>query len=303
MKILQLILLAITISFSGIVAQTTSKTRTLKPNNYRKKVSTIISGKNRAYYSLNSNKASVISVKGPGVLKVLTRGRFVPKQGDKIEYTIVYYINGSEKREYEITKVERSKKATYLNGSLGVPGQLESFEIELERGNHTIEFKLENNLIPVAARYKFTRIKAKKQKWLPYSPKSHSEPIHLISRESTTNYYRFTPEKPLVIEINGPTEIRVLTRSENKYNMKGRINYRLQIKENNEVINIYQLSSKPSEITSYKTIKELIPGKACEFVIIVPKGKHRYEIIPLDKDKKSILARLFIPEKDVKLIK
>jgi len=303
MKKLKILLLILTISFSGIIAQTSSKTRTLKPENYRKKVTTVISDKNRAYYSLSSKKASVISVKGPGILRVLTRGRFSPKQADKIEYKILYTINGGEELEYNTSRIKRSKKATYLNGSLGVPGQLESFEIELERGYHTIEFKLADNSIPVAVRYKFTRIKAKKQKWLPYSPKLYLEPVYLVSREATTNYYRFTTEKPLVIEINGPTELRVLTRSENQFNMRGRIHYRLQIKENNEIINTYQLSSKPSEITTYKTNNEIIPGKACEFVIIVPKGKHKYEVIPLDKDKKSVLARLFIPEKDVKLIR
>ena len=303
MKQLQIILLILIMTSSAIIAQTSRKTRTLKPDNYRKRISTIIDGKTRHYYSLSSEKTSVINVKGPGKLRILTRGRFVPKQNNSIDYKIKYIVNGAEEVEFEASSVKRSKQATYLNGSLGVPGQLESFEIKLERGYHTIEFKIENNNVPVAVKYKFVQTKAKKQKWLPYSPKSSAEPIYLISRESTTNYYRFLPEKPLVIEINGPTELRVLTRSENQFNMKGRIHYRLQIKENNEVINIYQLTSKPSEITTYKYNKELIPGKAAEFVIIVPKGKHRYEIIPLDKDKKSILARLFIPEKDVKLIK
>jgi hypothetical protein len=38
-------------------------------------------------------------------------------------------------------------------------------------------------------------------------------------------------------------------------------------------------------------------------VIFVPEGKHVYEIIPLDKDKSSLLGRLLIPKKDVKLEK
>ena len=108
-------------------------------------------------------------------------------------------------------------------------------------------------------------------------------------------------EKPLKVEIIGPTELRVLTRTENHFQMKGRINYRVQVKENGKVINTYQLCSKVSEVAVYKDVKELIPGTACEFVIYVPKGKHVYEILPLDKDKSTLLGRLLIPEKDVKL--
>jgi hypothetical protein len=85
--------------------------------------------------------------------------------------------------------------------------------------------------------------------------------------------------------------------------MKGRIHYRVQVMESNTVINTYQLTSERSEITVYKDSKELIPGKACEFVINVPKGRHTYEIFPLDEDKSTLLGRLLLPKKDVKLEK
>jgi len=154
----------------------------------------------------------------------------------------------------------------------------------------------------VATRYKFTPAKAKKQEWIAFCPKRPSEPVDLFSRESTVNYYRFSSTKTLKVEINGPTELRVLTRIENHYNMKGRIHYRVQVKENNEVINTYQLSSRRSEVAMYKDNSELIPGKACEFVIDVPKGRHTYEVLPLDKDKNTLLGRFLLPKKDVKLI-
>jgi hypothetical protein len=56
-------------------------------------------------------------------------------------------------------------------------------------------------------------------------------------------------------------------------------------------------------VAVYKDVKDLIPGTACEFVIYVPKGKHTYELLPLDKDKGSLLGRLLLPKKDVLLEK
>jgi hypothetical protein len=83
--------------------------------------------------------------------------------------------------------------------------------------------------------------------------------------------------------------------------MKGRIDYRIQLKENSKIIHTYLLSSTYSEVTNYKTNLKLVPGKANEFFIQVPSGSHNYTVIPMDKDKSTILARVLFPKKDVKL--
>ncbi len=59
-------------------------------------------------------------------------------------------------------------------------------------------------------------------------------------------------KKPLKIKITGPTTLRVFNRVENHYQMKGRIDYRLQVKEDGKVKNTYQLSSVRSDVTVYK---------------------------------------------------
>jgi len=301
MKKIQLILVIFILTFSGVFAQSSGEPRYIKPTNFQKKVTTNIADKSRSYYSLNTDQASTISVKGPGILCIRSRGRFVPDEDEKISYNILYAINGGEKENFELESVLRSKKATYKNGALGVPGQLMDNEIELGRGNHTVSFYLGNENMPVAARYRFTPIKPKKQDWIAFSPAQPSEPVELISRESSVKYYRFSNEKPLKVAINGPTELRVLTRIENHYDMKGRILYRLQVREGDEIISTYQMSSRRSEIAMYKEDRSLIPGKACEFVIDVPKGRHYYEVLPLDKDKNTVLGRCLLPEKDVSL--
>ena len=43
-----------------------------------------------------------------------------------------------EEQKLKFNGVERSIKATYLKGTLGVPGQLKDFEIELGGGYHTV---------------------------------------------------------------------------------------------------------------------------------------------------------------------
>ena len=304
MKNVTLLLAIILMVSSCAVAQSTKKKQYLKPANNTKRVTTVISEKQRSYYSLSSNDASIISVKGPGVLLVKTRGRFTPDENShKNSYAITYRIDGGSVETETVNGVVRSKNATYRNGALGVPAEPKDLEIELGRGNHTIEFLLPSDDIRVAARYYFLSRKAKKRDWIAFSPIPPSEPVDLISGESSVSYYRFSLQSPLHIEVIGPTELRVLTRMENHYHMKGSIHYRIQVTENKRVINTYQLSSRRSEVAQYKDDKDLVPGKACEFVISVPKGKHNYEIISLDKDKTTVLGRCMIPLMDVKLKK
>lgn len=301
MKQLLLVLIVLLSVDCTIKAQSVSKSKSLKPINYQKKVTTVISGKQRSYYSLSGTTASVISVQGPCKLIVNTRGRFVPAQTGKINYEILYTLDGVSQKSVPFTAVDRSKDATYVNGVLGVPAQLKNFEINLGRGSHTIEFKLKDEKIPVAVRYVYTPVKDKKQEWIAFSAMTPSDPVELISGESTTSYYRFSALKPLKVTIIGPTELRVLTRAENHVGMKGRIHYRMQVKEGDKVISTYQLSSEHSETAVYKENKALIPGKACEIVVNVPGGSHTYTIIPLDEDKNTLLGRLLIPKNDVKL--
>ena len=300
MKIIYLLSFLLTLLNTSLIAQTTQR-KILTPSVYRKEIAVNVEGKIRIYYLLDTKNKSVITVKGPGKLQLLTRAQFIPSQKGKLGYEIVYSINGGDSQRLKIQSVDRSTKATFIDGTLGVPGQIQETEILLGRGDHTIEFILPENSPGVVVRYQFTPTKEKKREWIGFYSAKSPEVVELVANESRVTYYRFSTEKPLKVEVIGPTELRVFTRVEFKYNMRGNVNYRIQVKNEDKVISTYQLSSRRSEVTTYIKEKELIPGKACEFIIDVPPGKQIYEIIPLDKDKNTILGRLMIPKKDVKV--
>jgi hypothetical protein len=303
MKKLILLTLLICLSGSFVLAQSAQTSKHLKPSGFSKKVTVVIEGKERSYYSLNAEQAAVISVSGPGTLRVLTRARFEPGSDTYLGYELFYTLDGGEQQKEKMRDVVRSTQATFLNGTLGIPGDRQDFGISLNRGDHTIEFLLKPGSPPVVAQYIFTPAKEKKQDWIDLSPVQPSEPVDLVSSESTAGYYRFSNEKPLKILVNGPTELRVFTRMEFQYQMQGRINYRVQVSEDGKVKNTYQMSSTRSEATQYKNEKSMVPGKASEFVIEVPSGQHVYQVLPLDQDKSTLLGRAMILKDDVKLVK
>lgn len=300
MKKLLLALLLMALSLPPVMAQS-SKTRLIKPTDYQQKVVTVINKKDRSYYQLDATKASVVRVQGPGRLRVISRAMFADAASAKASYSLQYDVDGGEKQTKKFSGIKRASDASYKISAMGAPGIGKDFEIALGRGNHTINFVNNTPAQPVAIRYIFVPGKAKKRDWIPFSPLKPMEPVEIISGESSVTYYRFSNEKPLQVTVIGPTELRVLSRIENHYNMRGRIDYRVQVSEKEKIINTYLLSSSRSDVAAYKENTDLIPGKGCEFVIDVPSGKHTYQITLLDKSDQTVLGRMLLPKKDVGL--
>ena len=295
-------LIAILIAISVLAASTTdAKTKRveLKPKDASNGFAVVNLGKTRTYYPLSSRRSTVVDVKGPGELRILTRARFAPKAKDELDYRIIYKVDGSAEHLLDVARVTRSQDAKYKDGALGNPGESKDLKMKIGRGYHTIELTLRDSLPRVSARYLFAPRKQKKTKWVALSPLAPADPVDLFAGEETSHYYRFSAEKPLKIEIIGPTELRILSRVENSFDMKGRAHYRLQIRQNGQVVQSFQLSSLRSETTTYKNSSKLVPGKAREVVFIVPKGKQQYEIVPLDK--RTLLGLIMFPQKDAKL--
>ena len=276
-----------------------SNSKVIKPKNASSKTKIIIWGKSRIYYPLTFDHSTIVTIKGPGKLKVITRERI--QSQNPLDYVVYYSINGEQKNKIDFNNIYRDKKATFKDSKLGYPGRAGIFSIELGRGENTIEFWRSNEKPLIDARFLFTESKEKKIKWVSMSPLFPNEPVSLVTNEEVYTYYRYTETRPLRVKVTGPTTLRVLNRIENHYQMKGRINYRIEVKEDKTVKNTYQLNSVRSDVTVYKKGCGKTPGKANEIIITVPGGTHLYQISPLDKDKNSILARILFPKKDVKL--
>jgi hypothetical protein len=123
MKNIFLLFVLFAIFITSLIAQT-SQRKILTPSIYRKEIGVNVEGKMRVYYMLDAKNKSVISLKGPGKLQLLTRAQFIPSQKGKLGYEIVYSINGGHPQQLKIKAVDRSTKATFIDGTLGVPGQL-----------------------------------------------------------------------------------------------------------------------------------------------------------------------------------
>jgi len=291
-----LIILFLVINVSGYGAP---KTKVLIPKNANGSVSIIVSGKNYKYYPLSNNEPIVLTTRGPGKLKIITRCQLPSENDSDVDYAVYYRINGGTKTKIEFSNAKVDKKSEFKITSQGIPSAGENILIELLRGENSIELWSGSKNIKILTRSLFSEIKEKKIDWVSLSPIYPNEPVSLVTNEDVVSYYRYNSVKQLKIRVTGPTTLRVLNRVEFDYKMKGRSSYRVEVKEDKKLKNTYMLCSDRSDVTKYKKDKKKTPGKANEIFISVPAGTHIYEINTLDKY--SILGRILFPKKDIKL--
>jgi len=275
------------------------KTKVIVPKNSNSSISINLSGKKLKYYSLSADVKTILSVRGPGKLKIITREHIKAKNKKPQNYFLYYRINGSEKIKVEFNSIEVDERAYFDDGSLGIPSVGENIFIEISRGENTVEVWSGSENPMICIRSLFTEIKEKKIDWVRLSPMYPNEPVSLVTNEEVLSYFRYSSGKSLKIKITGPTVLRVLNRVEFNYKMKGKINYRIEVKEDKKLKNTYMLCSDRSDVTRYKNDGKKIPGKANEIVINVPSGTHKFELVPLDNY--TVLAKILFPQKDIKL--
>ena len=207
------------------------KTKVLIPKNANGSVSLIVSGKSYKYYPLSNDEAVVLTTRGPGKLKIITRGQLINTNVNNADYNVYYRINGGSKIKVDFNNVRADDKSDFKDASKGSPTIGENILIELSRGENSIELWSGSGNFKILTRSLFTETKEKKVDWVSLSPIYPNQPVSLVTNEDVVTYYRFSASKPLKVRVTGPTTLRVLNRIEFDYKMKGLLNYRVEIKE------------------------------------------------------------------------
>ncbi|MGA9116163.1 MAG: hypothetical protein WB626_05255 [Bacteroidota bacterium] len=270
--------------------------RELTPRPGRPGAAVFVGGRVRSYHLLDARRGSTLHVRGPGEVRFVGRAVFRPGDGDTLRYAIRTRVDGGAPGRKEFT-ARRSRLAAFRPDSAGVPGEARQFVIRLGRGEHTVRFLQGDSLPAVVGRYLFRPSRLRRQKWAAVTPRSPLDPVELVAGGESVRTYRFSATEPLVLEVQGPTELRLLTRVEHATAMQGALHYRLQVRRGGKVVNTYLLSSRQSGSTAYRENRSRVPARAREIILSVPRGPNRYTILPLDEDKGAILAQAFIPER------
>lgn len=228
--------------------------------------------KEESYFLLTKSQPFEIKVSGPTWLRIYTR---IPWSGDK-KGTKLYKIILQEdeiKERFETFETEYSSVAHFDKMILS---KWRSFYINVPEGSHTYRFihwRAPSDTIFL----RFTN--ESPGRWQDISALSYNAKLELIEDEKIIDYYELTPEKPVILEIEGPKKLKIISRLNLESNTQDERVYSITVKEKNKIIKSTHFRAYRSEVVHYKNHSEIIPSNPHNFFINVRKGVHRYEFI------------------------
>ena len=265
----------------------------LKPtqNNEEKEI-LIVNGKRRLYYPI-SQEGTHYSLEGPTRIEFISRYPVLKKKKYSHSFKYLIVINGVDtvnvnhryKIQRSINSVQHPKHNYTYSGN---------YFINLDKGSHTIELLTEKEQkYPVLMRVLAKEFESMGKNKKILKPMVHKNSLDLVTDGRSINYFECIPGLPLQVEALGKKTLRILTRLQFSDSMGQEASYRLKVSEGPKVIGTYYFNTERSSSSQIGERMDKVPGKWRSCEVSVPKGKHRFNIEVLDRDK-IVLTRFIL---------
>ena len=265
----------------------------LKPtqNNEEKEI-LIVNGKRRLYYPI-SQEGTHYSLEGPTRIEFISRYPVLKKKKNSHSFKYLIVINGVDtvnvnhryKIQRSIKSVQHPKHNYTYSGN---------YFINLDKGSHIIELLTEKGQkYPVLMRVLAKEFESMGKNKKILKPMVHKNSLDLVTDGRSINYFECIPGLPLQVEALGKKTLRILTRLQFSDSMGQEASYRLKVSEGPKVIGTYYFNTERSSSSQIGERMDKVPGKWRSCEVSVPKGKHRFNIEVLDRDK-IVLTRFIL---------
>lgn len=226
--------------------------------------------KEDTYYLLTKGQPVEIKVSGPGWLRIYTRIPWTKeKKGTQIYKLILQEDNIKERFVSFETEYSRVAKIDKIGLS-----KWRSFYINVPDGLHTYRFihwRAPSDTILL----KFTNESPKR--WKDITPLSYNSIMELVEDERIVNYFELTPQKGVILELDGPKRLKVISRLNIPLSTPGEQTYTIEVKEKGKRIKSVSFRAYPSETVYYKNRSDMVPSNPHNLYLNIPKGMKRYE--------------------------
>jgi len=265
----------------------------LRPSkNSEEKEILIVNDKRRLYYPIRGEGIQY-AMEGPSRIEFISRYPVVSKKKNSHSFQYSIIIDGvdtvSVKHRYKVQRSIRSiqhPKHHYTYSG--------NYFINLDKGSHTIELLSDDRQkYPVLMRVVSKEFESMGNNKKVLQPMVHKNSVDLVTEGRSINYFDCVPGLPLQLEARGENKLRILTRLQFSDSMGQEESYRLRVSEGKKVIGTYYFNTERSSTSQIEGRMDKVPGKWRSCEINVPKGKHRYDIEVLDRDK-VVLTRFIL---------
>lgn len=294
--------LLVTALFAGALAfaphDAAAAWRNLKPADSAGDVCLAVKGETFNYALLDRAEPTVLEVRGPRRVKIVSRYLFGPGDGGTGVYTLRVLMDGEEvlRRSYRSPLLAGASRCT----GGGEAAALRSTILRVPTGKHQIQVYAEVEGEGRASARFFREVKRAKAKEVPFAPERYDAVAELqFASGSTSTYYLFDAEKPLGFTVTGPTTLKVYTRLDFDHRMNGSQGYALELLRDGVSVNTYHYQTDKLNSASYLKRPLVLAGERKLLRIPVPRGRHHYELRCVRPEACGIGAQIFIPEADV----
>lgn len=255
-------------------------------------------GRQFTYTAMAPGQQTDATLSGPRRLKFISRYLFAPGDDERVPYTVIVTIDGTEVlRKRHTGKVLRSYQRCRGDGPVA---SLRRGYIELPAGQHRVSIGvLTDGGGEVAVRL-YRQVKRTRERWMAITPEAYDGMRHLeFESGARSTYYHFDAATPLVLNLGGPTTLRVRPRLDFHHTMNGSQTYALDVLIDGDPWRTFHFDTTRLSSAIYLERPDILPGDRKEFQVPVPRGQHRIEVRCVRPEACGVATMLHIPKRDL----
>jgi hypothetical protein len=268
--------------------------RSIAPARSGAKADILVGSKTLTYYRFDSVAPLVLSVEGPTRLKILTRVR-IPNDREEETYAVTVTRDGEHTSTEEFT-APVSTDAHYVSFNSYRPGVIRRVYVDVPTGQHGYEIFAAGDAVVDARPFESA---AESPSRVSIAPREYAAVETFYYRDKELTYYILTEDAPVVLDVVGPTTIKVNTRLIFDQTMQGGQSYVLGVREYGEPEQLYKIETEPSETVTSRDRSDIIPGALRHFMLEVGKGARTYEFRLADTVGGAVALKFYIPRGDL----
>jgi hypothetical protein len=250
------------------------------------------------YRALVAGDEATCTVDGPRRVKIVSRYMFADSDAKRVPYDVTVSLDGRQILSKASTGRPHADYVRCDDG--GRVGSLRRAYVDVPAGRHHLVVRTATAGAGEVALRVFREVRRKRERWVAFAPASYDE-IRTLQFESgaQSRYYHFDAGVPLVIDVAGPTTLRLATRLDFDHTMNGSQNYTLDVTIDEAPWQQFHFDA--GELTSavYLERADILPGVRREARIDVPRGRHRVTVRCVRPEACGIAAMVHIPKSDL----
>jgi len=257
------------------------------PNGLKIKIQTY---QEDTYYLLTKDRPLEVKVEGPTWLRVYTRIPWPEDDKGSKAYKLILQENDMAEKfitletEYsKVAKLDKIRLSKWRSFYINVPKGINTY--------HFIAWRAPSDTILM--KFSFETPK----RWVDIIPNEYNAKLELVEDERIINYFELTNTKPVILVIEGPITLKVISRLNYSMTMDGEQFYSIEVKEKDKIVKKNSFRAYRSETTTYHNRKELMPSNPRTFYLKIQKGRHSLQFNIAGTNIESAGLRLMVEEK------